>query len=54
MEGQVKQRGLSEKPLVLLSHVELVGGGTSQVEDVSPPTEGRQSTSRMAREHLVV
>ena len=35
MERQVKQRGLSKKPLALRSRVGPVGGGTSRVENSS-------------------
>lgn len=54
MERQVKQRGLSEKPLALRSRVGPVGGGSSQIEDESPPLEGQQSTSGMTSENLVM
>lgn len=37
----VKEGGPLEELLALLFGVEPVGGGTSQVEDASPPTEGR-------------
>ena len=40
MEGGLKQGGLLEKTLALLSGVEPVGSGTRQVEDASPPMEG--------------
>ena len=39
MEGGLKQGGLLEKPLALLSGVKPVDGGTSQVEDASPAIE---------------
>lgn len=40
MEGWLKQGGLLEESLALLSGVEPIGGGTSQVEDTSPAVEG--------------
>ena len=40
MEGRLKQSGLLEELLTLLSGIEPVGGGTSQVEDASPAMEG--------------
>lgn len=39
MEGGGKHGGLLEKLLTLLLGVQPVGGGTSQVEDSSPPME---------------
>ena len=40
MEGGLKHGGPLEEPLALLSCVEPVSGGTSQVEDSSPAMEG--------------
>ena len=40
MEGWLKQGGLLEELLALLSGVKPVSSGTSQVEDASPTTEG--------------
>lgn len=40
MERRLKHGGLLEELLALLSGVEPVGGGASQVEDASPAMEG--------------
>ena len=40
MESRLKQGGLLEKALALISGVEPVSSGTSQVEDASPAMEG--------------
>ena len=40
MEGRLKQSGLLEKPLTLLSGIKPVSSSTSQVENASPTMEG--------------